>query len=216
MYLDYSLGDVVILTISSHGLTDDKDNRFYIIPADIPGQEKKVTPELLAHSISADELSDWLTGVDAAEIVMILDTCQSGAALGGESFKPGPMGDKGLGQMAYDKAMRILSATNENNAAMELGDLGHGLLSYALLVDGLENGLAGGKDGFTFKEWLTYGKERTAELYTKIAKGQNIGGTRGKVKVQKTIDNANPPLGQEPYLFDFGGADRDVVRFQSK
>ena len=208
--------DVIALTISSHGLTDDQDNRFYIIPADIPGQDKKVTPELLAHSISADELSDWLTGVDATEIVMILDTCQSGAALGGESFKPGPMGDKGLGQMAYDKAMRILSATNENNAAMELGDLGHGLLSYALLVDGLENGLAGSKDGFTFKQWLAYGRERTAELYAKIAKGQSIGDTRGKVKVQKTADNANPPLGQEPYLFDFGGADKEVIRFQPK
>jgi WD40 repeat protein len=208
--------DVVVLAVSSHGLTDDKDNKFYIIPADIPGQEKRVTPELLARSISADELGDWLTGVDAAEIVMILDTCQSGAALGGESFKPGPMGDKGLGQMAYDKAMRVLSATNENNAAMELGDLGHGLLSYALLVDGLERGLAGSKSGFTFKDWLKYGQERTTELYAKIAKGESIGETRGKVKVDKTSDNANPPLGQEPYLFDFGGDDQEVIRFRSK
>ncbi|MDR1242667.1 MAG: caspase family protein [Deltaproteobacteria bacterium] len=208
--------DVVVLTISSHGLTDDKDNKFYIIPADIPGSEKKITPELLARSISADELGDWLTGLDAAEIIMILDTCQSGAALGGESFKPGPMGDKGLGQIAYDKTMRVLSATNENNAAMELGNLGHGLLSYALLVDGLERGRGGDKRPFTFKDWLAYGKERTAELYAKIAKGENIGGTRGKVKVEKTVDNANPPLGQEPYLFDFGGIDKEIIRFRPK
>lgn len=207
--------DIVVLAIASHGLTDDKDNQFYIVPADIPGQDKRITPELLAHSISTDELSDWLTKVDAAEIIMILDTCQSGAALGGDSFKPGPMGDKGLGQLAYDKAMRVLTATNENNAAMELDNLGHGLLSYALLVDGLGKGLAGQSE-FTLKDWLAYGQERTAELYARIAKGESVGETRGKVKVDKTADNANPPLGQEPYLFDFGGGDKEIIRFQVK
>ncbi|MDL2226639.1 caspase family protein [Deltaproteobacteria bacterium OttesenSCG-928-M10] len=207
--------DVVVLAIASHGLTDDQDNQFYIIPADIPGQDKKITPELLAHSISTDELSDWLNEVDAAEIVMILDTCQSGAALGGETFKPGPMGDKGLGQLAYDKAMLVLTATNENNAAMELDNLGHGLLSFALLIDGLETGLAG-KGEFTFKDWLAYGQKHTAELYAKIAKGESVGETRGKVKVDKSADNANPPLGQEPYLFDFGGDDKETIRFKVK
>jgi WD40 repeat protein len=208
--------DVVVLAVSSHGLTDGKENKFYILPADIPGQEKKVTPELMVHSISADELGEWLTKVDAAEMVLILDTCQSGAALGGETFKPGPMGDKGLGQMAYDKAMRVLSATNENNAAMELGNLGHGLLSYALLVDGLERGMAGSApgQGFTLKDWLLFGKKRTSELYARIAKGENVGDTRGRVKVDKAADNANPPLGQEPYLFDFGGTAREIVKFQ--
>jgi len=210
--------DVVVLAISSHGLTDDKDNQFYIIPADIPGQEKRVTPELLAHSISTNELSEWLIKLDASEIVMVLDTCQSGAALGGESFKPGPMGDKGLGQLAYDKAMLVLTATNENNAAMEIDNLGHGLLSYALLVDGLEQGQAKGKAGkdFTFKDWLAHGQKRTAELYAKIAKGESLGETRGKAKVDKTADNANPPLGQEPYLFDFIKQNKEPLRFKTK
>ena len=206
--------DIVVLTIASHGLTDDKDNQFYIIPADIPGQDKRVTPELLARSISTDELSEWLADVDAAEIIMILDTCQSGAALGGEAFKPGPMGDKGLGQLAYDKAMLVLTATNENNAAMELDNLGHGLLSYALLEDGLGGGLEGQE--ITLKDWLAYGKTRTAELYAKISKGESVGGTRGKVKVDQAADNANPPLGQEPYLFDFSGRDKESVRFKIK
>jgi len=209
--------DVVVMAISSHGLTDDKDNQFYIIPADIPGKEKRITPELLQHSISTDELGDWLAKVDAGEFIMILDTCQSGAALGGDSFKPGPMGDKGLGQLAYDKAMRVLTATNENNAAMEIGDLGHGLLSYALLVDGLERGHVGtSANTYTFSDWLAYGKARTAELYTKIAKGESLGATRGKAKVVKTADNANPPLGQEPYLFDFAKQSKESVRFQVK
>ena len=209
--------DIVVLTIASHGLTDDKDNQFYILPADIPGQEKRITPDLLTHSISTEELTDWLTGVDAGEFIMILDTCQSGAALGGGSFKPGPMGDKGLGQLAYDKAMRVLTATNENNAAMEVGNLGHGLLSYALLIDGLERGQVGGKSkSFTFSDWLAYGKERTAELYAKIAKGENLGETRGRARVDKTADNANPPLGQEPYLFDFAKQSDDAIRLQIK
>ena len=204
--------DTVVLTISSHGLTED--GTFYIIPADIPGHEKRVTPEMLTHAISAEELGEWLTTLDAGEIILILDTCQSGAALGGREFKPGPMGDKGLGQLAYDKAMRVLCATNEDNAAMELGSLGHGLLSYSLLVDGLENGLAAPKPGqaFSFKDWLDFGKERTAELYANIASGKGLGTTRGKFKVDKSVDNANPPLGQEPYLFDFGGDSEAILK----
>jgi hypothetical protein len=87
---------------------------------------------------------------------------------------------------------------------MELDNLGHGLLSYALLVDGLEEGLASNGE-FTFKDWLAYGKERTTELYARIANGESVGETRGKVKIDQTADNANPPLGQEPYLFDFSG-----------
>ena len=45
------------------------------------------------------------------------------------------MGSRGLGQLSYDKGMRILTATQADNVALEKGGLG--LLMRALLVDGL-------------------------------------------------------------------------------
>ena len=145
--------DVVILTVSSHGLT--AGDTFYILPADIPGKDRAVTPELLSNAISAEDLYAWLADLDAREIILILDTCESSAALGGERFRPGPMGDRGLGQLAYDKAIRVLSATNENNVAMEYAQLQHGLLSYALLREGLErSGAAKHGADPTLRDWL--------------------------------------------------------------
>jgi hypothetical protein len=42
------------------------------------------------------------------------------------SMKSGPMGCRGLGQLAYDKGMRILTASQADNMALEHDDLEHG------------------------------------------------------------------------------------------
>lgn len=71
---------------------------------------------------------------------MIVDACHSAAAVEGTDFKPGPRGSRGLGQLSYDKGMRILTATQAANVALEKGGLG--LLMRALLQDGLSSGWA--------------------------------------------------------------------------
>lgn len=48
---------------------------------------------------------------------MILDSCHS-AAVPGRNFRPGPLGDPGLGQLAYDKGVLILTATRPNKLAL--------------------------------------------------------------------------------------------------
>ena len=42
-------------------------------------------------------------------MVMIIDACHSAGSVEHEGFKPGPMGSRGLGQLAYNKRMRILA-----------------------------------------------------------------------------------------------------------
>ncbi len=74
---------------------------------------------LLARSVSSDELSLWLRDVDAGVLVLIVNACQSAAAVEGEGFKPGPMGRRGLGQLAYDKGMRVLAATQADNVGAD-------------------------------------------------------------------------------------------------
>jgi hypothetical protein len=98
--------DFVLLSVSSHGYTDS-DGIFYLVSSDT-GTASSSSPEFRRHCVSSDELSNWLRDVDAGELVLIVDACHSAAAVEGTDFKPGPMGSRGLGQLSYDKGMRIL------------------------------------------------------------------------------------------------------------
>jgi len=143
--------DAIVIYIASHGYADPQ-GRFYVIPFDTGIQrgvnEKLLTQcqqkqdisksctaakEFLNRSISSNDLSFWWQGVDAGEMVMVLDSCHS-AAVPGQGFRPGPLGDRGFGQLSYDKGMRILSATQPDKTARatSLKGLGHTLLMEAL------------------------------------------------------------------------------------
>src|SRR4029453_6569388 len=86
-------------------------------------------------SISSDELAQWLEAIDAGQMVLVLDSCHSGA-VSGPGFKPGPMGDRGFGQLSYDKGMLVLAATQAQNVdwgTLALGD--RSLLTHALVTN---------------------------------------------------------------------------------
>ena len=51
------------------------------------------------------------------------------------------MGSRGLGQLAYNKAMMVLAASQADDVALESGSLAQGLLTYALVREGLDTGL---------------------------------------------------------------------------
>jgi hypothetical protein len=152
---------------------------------------------------------------------MIVDTCHSEATVAYDGFKPGPMGSRGLGQLAYDKGMRILAASKSGQSAIELGgDIKEGLLSYALVHEGLEEGKADfqPKDGkILMSEWLAYGAQEVPNLFSSgQAKGPN--GENPTVKNTRDIiylgpDQA-PPGYQQPALFDFAKSTIDVVLSQ--
>ena len=74
----------------------------------------------------------------------------------------------GLGQLAYDKRIRILAATQAADLAWENKDLGQGLLSYALVHDGLEKGETDWRPKdkkITLTEWLGYAVNDVPRLY---------------------------------------------------
>jgi hypothetical protein len=146
--------DLVVLYVSSHGYADPQGN-FYVVPYDtgsLNGITEPVLNSCLSHpadqspqcadarkflerSISSDDLTEWWRHVDAGEMVMVLDSCHS-AAVPGREFRPGPLGDRGFGQMAYDKRMRILTATQPDKMAWATGREGinRSLLSDALVT----------------------------------------------------------------------------------
>jgi WD40 repeat protein/uncharacterized caspase-like protein len=163
--------DLVIIGFSGHGWANPR-GRFYLLPSD-SGKESAITDASLLKFISSDELSQWLKDVDAGEMAMIIDACHSAGTVDKE-FKPGPMGDRGLGQLAYDKGMRILAATQADNVALESAELGQGLLTYALVDEGLKDHKAApdGKGPITIGAWLRYAEQRVPQLYDDIQTGK--------------------------------------------
>jgi WD40 repeat protein/uncharacterized caspase-like protein len=160
--------DLIIISFSSHGYADERGT-FYLLASDTgAGGEMRDT---LARAISSDELSAWLRDVDAGELVLVVDACHSAASVQGEGFKPGPMGSRGLGQLSYDKGMRILTSTQADNVALESGLIEQGLLTYALTRDGIESGRADFRPRdkeITVAEWLAYGVERVPALHAEV------------------------------------------------
>lgn len=202
--------DTLIIAYSGHGYAD-QSGIFYLLPYDIGKETTKLSAEALQRTISSDELSLWMQDISAAEIIMIVDACHSSAAVQGADFKPGPMGSRGLGQLTYDKDMKILAATQADNVALELSRLEQGLLSYALLEDGIKSALADGdKDRQLFAaEWLSFAEKRVPELYQEIKDGKrgviidgrNVKGNGGRdVYLDEQKNSLNL---QQPHLFDF-------------
>lgn len=203
--------DLFLLSYSGHGFADDSGN-FYLIPQDTGvGDSKKITAELRSHSISSEELSLWLRDVDAGDMTMIVDACQSAATVS-SNFKPGPMGSRGLGQLSFDKGMRILAASQSDQEAMEDGRIQHGLLTYALVPDGLDKQKADFlpmDKKITLKEWLSYGVQRVPSLAEDVKSGKLVGkrsseefSADGKIKKSSN---------QQPALFDFTKGRKDVL-----
>jgi WD40 repeat protein len=160
--------DEVVLYVASHGYADPQGS-FYLIPYDTgsnwgvtedvltrcatkPGSSASCSQAqaLLGHAVSSDDLTSWWSGVDAGEMVMILDSCHSGA-VPGKDFRPGPLGDPGFGQLSYDKGMQILSASQP--AQTEQGEWVSGGEGRTLLVDALET-VAATNPQHTLDEWL--------------------------------------------------------------
>ncbi|MBX3288182.1 MAG: caspase family protein [Acidobacteria bacterium] len=206
--------DMVLIAFAGHGYAD-KQGVFYIVPSDIGTDNSSGLAGALGKSISSDELSMWLRDIDAGEMIMIVDACHSAAAVQGQGFKPGPMGSRGLGQLSYDKGMRILTATQADNVALELGELQHGLLTYSLINNGIIKGMADTvpRDKQLYSsEWLEFAVSDVPELYRKIKDGEVRGVLIDGAKPRSDIitfegQKSNLNL-QQPSLFDFNRRSR--------
>jgi hypothetical protein len=119
-----------------------------------------------------------------------------------------------LGQLAYDKGIRVLTASQADDVALEHDRLEHGLLTHALLIDGVLSARADFQPRdrrIELVEWLSYGAQRVPELYSEITTGNRpltSEGDRGAER-RAAMRQRRPP--QQPALFDFVARPRPLT-----
>ncbi|MGZ8842474.1 MAG: caspase family protein, partial [Pyrinomonadaceae bacterium] len=187
--------DAVFIYFAGHGTAQGQ--RFYLLPHDLgytgdrSNLDENGLKTILSHSISDQELEDAVEGLAAGSLMLVIDACNSGQALEAEEKRRGPMNSKGLAQLAYEKGMYILTAAQSYQAALEAAQFGHGLLTYALVEEGLKSSVADTepKDGLVnAREWLDFATERVPQMQEQKMKesrglGLGIAFTEGEQKI---------------------------------
>jgi uncharacterized caspase-like protein len=115
--------DGVFIYYAGHGYAHGQ--RFYLLPHDMVVPERSedfAKPE--AHTVSDLEPGDVFEKVGAGRSVFVIDACRSGQALEAEEKRRGPMNSKGLAQLAWEKGMYILTASQSYQSALESAELG--------------------------------------------------------------------------------------------
>lgn len=202
--------DVVIISFSGHGVADSGGN-FALLASDTRWDLSRTLPDP-RRAVEMASLTSVFRAIHAGEIAFIIDACHSGAAVDTPDFKPGPMGDPGLGQLAFDKGLRILAATQADNVALEDAALAQGFLTAALGEGLTPSGGPADLDGnkaITLDEWLRYAVQRLPSLEAEMRSGTGPLSARGVLLVMP--DHGPPPRAQQPSLFDFTNAASPVL-----
>jgi WD40 repeat protein len=163
--------DSVIVYFSGHGIS--KGERFFMIPHDIGYRgpiddlDANGIATIMQHGISDRELEAAFRGIDAKNVILIVDACESGQALLSADERQGPMNSKGLAQFAYEKGMYILTATQGAEEAFVSKNLQRSYLNYALTDEALNDDKADTDpaDGVVMlREWFDYATARVPIL----------------------------------------------------
>jgi WD40 repeat protein len=201
--------DAVFIYFAGHGTAHGQ--RFYLLPHDLgyAGARNALDTAgfqlILEHGISDEELELAVEGIDADKLLMVIDACNSGQALEAEERRRGPMNSKGLAQLAYEKGMYILTAAQSFEAAQEVSQLGHGLLTYALVEEGLKRSSADDnpKDGEVWvREWFDYATTRVPNMQMeKVKKSRGLGVTLSFVGGEERVPELERRVTQTPRVF---------------
>ncbi len=172
--------DAVVVYFSGHGVA--AHNHFYLIPHDMgykgarKALDQNALEKLLVHGVSDDELETALQPLDANQLLLVIDACYSGQAIESTEKRHGPMNTKGLAQLAYEKGIYVLTASQNMEVAFEAEAFKHSYLAHALIQEGLEAGLAdeNGDGSIFLEEWFNYASSRVPQLRKQILKSKEL------------------------------------------
>lgn len=159
--------DVFIFYYAGHGVMSIDDKvQFYIIPYDVT-QLYGDNQMLSSNAISAEELQNFSTQLQAQKQMFVLDACQSGG-ITETLVARGAAEEKAIAQLARSTGTYWLTASKSEQFASEFSQLGHGVFTYAILL-GLQGQADGGsRDGkITVKELSAFLNDKVPELSEK-------------------------------------------------
>jgi Uncharacterized protein containing caspase domain len=154
-------GDVFVLFLAGHGLTDELDGMYYFLPADF---RLNNGVSLARQGISMHDFKQYISSIKATRSLFLIDTCSSGA------FSEGMAGQTTAEHAALNKLARsvgraTLAASSRDQVALE-GHQGHGVFSYTLL-QGLQGAAANKSGRITITNLALFVEETLPELTMK-------------------------------------------------
>ena len=173
--------DTLVVFLGGHGKMVGQ--RYYFIPHDFRFEADSFEDDIRKQGLAADALSDAISQVSASKRLLILDTCASGGALGISRQGRDPFAFRGaIEKLGTSPGVFTIAASAAGEEAQEIGELGHGVLTYALLAGlravppgGPLDNLAvqpAGPDGLAdVLEWFSYASGHVPRL-TKRYLGQ--------------------------------------------
>lgn len=170
--------DLVLIYMAGHGV--GLGQQFYFLSGEMRTEEDEEAA-IRKYGIAASLLGNTLLSVKALKQVLILDTCQSGSAL--PLLAKVIMTKRGLGateekavkMLARSNGFYLIAASTAQQYAYEVPELGHGVLTYALLSGLGEKGKpqapTGAEGMVTMYSLLQYVNQRVPELTEKYYQG---------------------------------------------
>ena len=131
-----SLNDVLVVYLAGHGIA--VNGEWYFLPHEthLPISESYVSRV----GVSAKQIRELLAKVPAQKILVMIDSCYSGAGL--SALRSLQKSQRHFGRaLSKSVGVVVLTATRQDQEAMELTELGHGLFTYVT-----NNGMQGAAD----------------------------------------------------------------------
>jgi filamentous hemagglutinin family protein len=124
--------DVLVIYFAGHGIAVDKE--WYFLPHET---KLKPTPEQIAASgITATELGNIFKDSKIQHIMLMVDSCYSGAGIDAFKFKKQQNNQRYFARkMSRTMGITVIAATAKDQEASELNSLGHGLFTYAIMQE---------------------------------------------------------------------------------
>jgi uncharacterized caspase-like protein len=125
--------DTLLVFLSGHGKMVGQ--RYYFIPHEFHRQEDSFEETIRQQGVPADMLGDVLSKVPAGKRLLIFDTCASGGAVGLSQQGQDPFAFRGaIEKLGRQQGVFTIAASSAGQEAQEIEQLGHGVLTYALLA----------------------------------------------------------------------------------
>ena len=124
---DSNAEDIVVIYLAGHGM--NLADEWYFIPHEF--SLPLTRPKLKKIGLPSSELRKRIVAMEARRVFLLTDACKSGTAT--TAFED-DVDRRALRRLGRSVGMHVMAATANNQQAVEVKTLGHGVFTYALLA----------------------------------------------------------------------------------